>query len=155
MKYDYESIYDSVARRDRYRIRDVATDNAIAFSYDEANAKLVVRALNALGADYMGYMREVVGNEQRNVSVCPYGCGKVAFSSPGTLHDPWKHHDLECSAAKHDEISGRGADAVAREGLRDLNEREREERSERERRDADALDGRGGPSAGGKPGAFE
>lgn len=64
-KYDFEVIQDrSVAGGAtpgvRYRIRDVETDNAIAHCYDKANAQLVVRALNALGADYMSYMRETI-----------------------------------------------------------------------------------------------
>ena len=48
LKYDYQVLTDlKVPSGVRYRIRDIASDNAIATSYDIANAKLVVRALNA------------------------------------------------------------------------------------------------------------
>ena len=62
-EYDFEVIKDASVTNGatpgvRYRIRDVETDNAIAHCYDKANAQLVVRALNAFGADYMSFMRK-------------------------------------------------------------------------------------------------
>lgn len=61
-KYDYEHISEG-DRRIRYRIRDKASDSALCSTYDEANARLIVRALNELGVDYMAYMRGVVRAE--------------------------------------------------------------------------------------------
>jgi hypothetical protein len=72
-KYDYEVITDmKVPSGVRYRIRDVASDNAIATSYDIANAKLVVRALNALGVDYLTMMREEVSRDVGFVVRAPH-----------------------------------------------------------------------------------
>ena len=57
-KYDYETFNQlAVTSRPEYRIRDVASDNALARCGDESNAKLIVEALNKLDVDYMTYMR--------------------------------------------------------------------------------------------------
>ena len=64
-KYDFEIIKDvSVTSGPtpgvRYRVRDIASDNAIAHCYDKVNAQLIVDALNAAGFDYMSTMRKTI-----------------------------------------------------------------------------------------------
>jgi len=64
-KYDFEAIEDSSVTSGatpgtRYRVRDIASDNAIAHCYDVANARFIVDALNALGIDYMKFMRSTM-----------------------------------------------------------------------------------------------
>lgn len=64
-QYDFEVIKDGSVTSGatpgvRYRIRDVVTDNVIASCYDKANAQLVVRALNALGENYMSFMKKTI-----------------------------------------------------------------------------------------------
>jgi hypothetical protein len=63
--YDFETIKDASVKSGptpgvRYRIRDVASDNAIATCYDIANAQFIVDALNAAGIDYMKFMRSTI-----------------------------------------------------------------------------------------------
>jgi hypothetical protein len=65
-KYDFEVIKDASVTSGptpgvRYRIRDIASDNAISTCYDKANAQLIVDALNASGVDYMSFMRKTIG----------------------------------------------------------------------------------------------
>ena len=72
-KYDFETIPDKSVTGGatpgvHYRVRDIASDNRIATCIDIANAKLVVRALNALGADYMNTMREEFECEAASVT---------------------------------------------------------------------------------------
>lgn len=64
-RYDFEVIMDASVTGGptpgvRYRVRDVATDNAIASCYDRVNAQLIVDALNASGLDYMSFMCKTV-----------------------------------------------------------------------------------------------
>lgn len=71
MKYDFETVKDASVKSGvtpgvRYRIRDVASDNAIAHCYDIANAKFIVDALNASGIDYMKFMRTAMKFEDNN-----------------------------------------------------------------------------------------
>ncbi len=66
VKYDFDEIKDASVKTGptpgvRYRVRDVATDNAIASCYIKANAQLIVDSLNASGVDYMSFMRKTVG----------------------------------------------------------------------------------------------
>lgn len=70
--YDFEAIDDKTVAVGatpgvRYRIRDAATDNAIASCVDRVNAQLVVDALNALGVDYMTYFRAALRREEQRV----------------------------------------------------------------------------------------
>jgi hypothetical protein len=71
-KYDYETISDASVKGGatpgvHYRVRDVESDNRVATCVDRANARLVVRALNALGADYMTEMRATFAREKEGV----------------------------------------------------------------------------------------
>lgn len=61
-RYDFETI--AGPDRPHYRVRDKASDNRIATCFDRANAEFVVRALNALGQDYMTEMRSALAREQ-------------------------------------------------------------------------------------------
>jgi hypothetical protein len=64
-KYDFEVIKDASVTSGptpgfRYRIRDIASDNALASCYDRLNAQLIVDSLNATGVEYMSFMRKMV-----------------------------------------------------------------------------------------------
>ena len=64
-KYDFEVIKDASVTSGptpgvRYRVRDIASDNAIASCYDKANAQLIVDSLNASGVEYMSFMRKTI-----------------------------------------------------------------------------------------------
>jgi hypothetical protein len=68
-KFDYETIKDPSVTGGatpgvHYRVRDVTSDNRIATCFDRANAEFVVRALNALGQDYMTEMRSTFARER-------------------------------------------------------------------------------------------
>lgn len=41
--------------------------------------------------------------ENRVPTVCPYGCGEVRFQIKGSELDPWKHHELDCTAYGREE----------------------------------------------------
>ena len=67
--YDFETVTDNSVTSGatpgvRYRVRDVATDNAIASCYDRVNAQFIVDALNASGLDYLKYFRTALRGEK-------------------------------------------------------------------------------------------